>query len=241
MSVRRYYDDAYRTQFSAKIIERIEQNGRFALTLNQSYFYPTSGGQPHDTGTINSSHVIDVTVRESDEAVLHWVNALPDADEASCTINAARRQDHRQHHSGQHILSQAFIQIAKAETVSFHLGSEGVTIDLNVAKLSEAQVEEAERLANKIVWENRPITSRVVSLTEAQTLPLRKIPAKAGESLRLIEISDFDLREFQITENEIGVMNPRSILLFGMMFCTPPSSSYASALQSLSADRPAID
>ncbi len=193
MSTRLYYEDAYATQFSAKVIERTQVNGRTALVLDQSYFYPTSGGQPHDNGTLNDVAVVNVLVREEDDAVLHVLNKDLDASLISGEINWPRRFDHMQHHSGQHILSQAFIQVAGAETISFHLSPDSVTIDLDKTELSEAEISQAEALTNSIIWENRPVSIRFVTPAEAQTQPLRKIPPLENAKLRLIDIDNFDL------------------------------------------------
>lgn len=202
MSERRYYWDAYRTQFTAQVIEHVQTNGRYALILDQTYFYPTSGGQPHDTGLLadtapaEETAVTDVTMRESDGAILHWL-AVPMNPEmllVNGRIHWLRRFDHMQQHSGQHILSQALLRVANTATISFHLSTDSVTIDLDVPQLSPEQLAAAETLANEIVWENRPITARQVTLAEAARLNLRKIPEAAqGDALRLVEIADFDL------------------------------------------------
>lgn len=193
MNTHRYYTDAYTNTFTANITERVEENNKIAIILDQTYFYPTSGGQPHDTGTINGVAVVDVTVREADGAIVHWLAGAVDEGEITAVIDWQRRFDHMQQHTGQHILSQAFIQIGNAETVGFHLSPETVTIDLNVGKISPSQLEKVEQLANQIVFENRPINVRLVSLEEAHTLPLRKIPPTRDGRLRLVDIENFDL------------------------------------------------
>ncbi len=190
MSKRPYYTDSYTTSFNARIVETTENNG---IILDQTYFYPTSGGQPHDTGTINGIAVVDVTVREADGDIVHWMEDGVEGEEVTAVIHWPRRFDHMQQHTGQHILSQAFIQTVNAETVSFHLSDETVTIDLNAASLSRRQLAEAEKLANQIVFENRAISTRFVTLDEAKTLPLRKIPPVRDGRLRLVEIDSFDL------------------------------------------------
>jgi alanyl-tRNA synthetase len=201
MTQRLYYTDAYTTRFSARIIETTKYRESAAVILDQSYFYPTSGGQPHDTGQLRqgdqSVPVIDVVVRPSDNAVLHILERelLPDkvGDQIEGEIDRPRRFDHMQQHSGQHILSQAFIRLVEAETVGFHLSDKTVTIDLDQAAISNTQVEAVERLCNEVIWQNRPVTFREVSPEEARLLPLRKVPDGLGEKLRLIEIADFDL------------------------------------------------
>lgn len=189
-----YYQNAYTTRFEATIVERVQQDGQTAVILDQTYFYPTSGGQPYDIGTINNIPVHNVSVREDDEAVLHWLDTSKLwQDTVNGHINWVRRFDHMQQHTGQHILSQSFIQIAEAETVGFHLSDNTVTIDLNTPTLAPLQIEEAEFLANQIVWQNRPVHIRFVTQAQAQKLALRKLPPIRGDQLRLIEIDQFDL------------------------------------------------
>ena len=194
MSIKRYYTDAYTRQFQANIDGHEVGNGRFALILDQTYFYPSSGGQPHDTGLINDIPVVDVTLRESDNAILHWIESEPPVSgEITATIDWQRRFDHMQQHSGQHILSQSFIQIADARTVSFHLSNKSVTIDIDAKEMSSDKLAATEKLANQIIWENRPIHVRMVTLEEAQQLPIRKIPPVNQEKLRVVDIENFDM------------------------------------------------
>jgi alanyl-tRNA synthetase len=190
---RLYYNDAYTTTFKANIIERFPYRGKLAVILDQSYFYPTSGGQPHDIGTLNDLPVVNVFVRPEDKAVAHIINGEIWSDEVTCQIDWGRRFDHMQQHTGQHILSQAFLIAAEAETVSFHLGSDYATIDLKDTGLKPGHIEKAELIANRVIWENRPVTARMINKEEADTLPLRKIPDVDDDQLRIIEVKDFDL------------------------------------------------
>ncbi|HSH04295.1 MAG TPA: alanyl-tRNA editing protein [Anaerolineae bacterium] len=194
MSKRLYYEASYQRALTAKVVESLMVAGRPAVVLDESCFYPSSGGQPYDTGVLNGVAVEDVWVRESDEAVVHQL-AAPLAVGTAVTgeINWERRFDHMQQHSGQHILSQAFLRVAEAATIGFHLGEVGVTIDLDCEQLSDSQVGDVEQMANEIVWENRPIRAYFVPLAEAQSLDLRKIPDVKGDTLRLVDIDDFDL------------------------------------------------
>lgn len=201
MEKRSYYQDAYTHTFDAKVIETVEVNGRPAVILDHSYFYPTSGGQPHDSGTLNSVPVIDVLVRPEDDAVLHVLDrdlietlALSNVEVAvRGQIDWTRRFDHMQQHSGQHILSQAFIQVADANTIGFHLSAASVTIDLDTTELSATQIMQVEALTNQIIWENRPITIQLVTQAEAENMAIRKLPVLDKQQVRLVEIADFDL------------------------------------------------
>ncbi|MCA9973892.1 MAG: alanyl-tRNA editing protein [Anaerolineales bacterium] len=193
MNHKRYYHDAYTTHFTATAVSTLSTAGRHGLILDETYFYPTSGGQPHDTGRLNGIPVVDVTLREDDDAIVHWLAAPLPPGPVTAEIDWPRRFDHMQQHTGQHILSQAFIRVADAPTLSFHLGDDSVTVDLDTAVLAPDQLTAAEALANQIIWENRPVQMRIVSRAEAQQLPLRKIPPTRDDSLRLIDIDGFDL------------------------------------------------
>ncbi|MBP7688364.1 MAG: hypothetical protein KA765_10665 [Thermoflexales bacterium] len=195
MPDRLYYADSYLRTFDADVIERVIINAQPAVVLSRSAFYPEGGGQPSDRGLLNQTRVIDVIERESDGAVLHVLAEPLTSDRVVGTIEHARRFDLMQQHTGQHILSEAFIQTANAMTVSFHLNPDpddgALTIDLNTAKLSAAQIDLAEDKANQIVWENRPVTARFVTHEELAALPLRK-PPKVETSIRVVEIQGFD-------------------------------------------------
>lgn len=198
MTIRRYYQDATTTHFSAAVREAITHDGHPALILDETYFYPTSGGQPHDTGRLRDDTaeavVVDVITTAPDAPVLHildrpWIGGRI----VTGDVDWARRFDHMQQHTGQHILSQAFIRTAEAETVGFHLSDQTVTIDLDTAELDDEQLRRAEQLANEVVWANLPVGARLVSLDEAQRSALRKLPPKHDGLIRLIAIGDFDL------------------------------------------------
>lgn len=193
MSERLYYLDADTTDFTAEIVATTHVDGRPAVVLNRTYFYPTSGGQPNDTGSINATAVVDVFIREADSAIVHVLAEELAPGPAACRIDRARRFDHMQHHTGQHILSQAFIRVADAHTVGFHLSDSTVTIDLDRAELDGHDINAAEALTNQIIWENRPVTVRILPFEEAQALALRKLPPTHNGELRLVDIADFDL------------------------------------------------
>jgi alanyl-tRNA synthetase len=195
-SLRLYYDDSYTTQFSARVIERLTVKDKPALVLDRTFFYPTGGGQPHDSGTINGAAVLDVFTRDDDKAVVHVVaetEAIP-AVEVACTVDWAVRFDLMQHHTGQHILSAAFIVEADAHTVGFHLSGETVTIDLDKNNLTPDAISRSEALANRIVWENHPVTARLVDPNDLEGVRMRKLPEHlATAGLRVVDIDGFDV------------------------------------------------
>jgi alanyl-tRNA synthetase len=195
MTERLYYADAYLRTFEAQVVDRLEVNGQPAVILNRTAFYPEGGGQPSDRGTLNQVEVVDVQTREADDEVLHILSAPIKEVEITGSIEPARRFDLMQQHTGQHILSQAFIHTANAETVSFHLNpdpNEGaLTIDLNTTALTPVEIDRAEEFANTIVYENRPVIARFVNDAELQALPLRK-PPKVDKAIRIVEIQGFD-------------------------------------------------
>jgi len=208
MTDRLYYHDSFLCAFDAEV-RAVLAGPRPALLLDRSAFYPTSGGQPFDTGwiAIGSSaapvgELRVVEVAESDDGTIaHYVesssgSALPVAIEpgtrVSGRIDAARRRDHIEQHSAQHILSAAFDRLFNMRTVSFHMGADYSSIDLDTPTLTIDQVESAEQLTNDVVLENRPVDIRFVTRADAATLGLRKDPAAEREQLRIIDIRDFD-------------------------------------------------
>lgn len=195
MSERLYYSDAYLRTFDARVLERVDIDGRPAVILDRTAFYPEGGGQPSDRGTLDRARVVDVIERASDGAVLHVLSEPLASDRVSGVVDSTRRFDLMQQHTGQHILSEAFIQTANALTVSFHLNpdpNEGaLTIDLNTPKLTPAQIDQAEDAANRVVWENRPVIARFVTNAEMAALPLRK-PPTVETSIRVVEVEGFD-------------------------------------------------
>src|SRR5215468_6299124 len=198
MTDRLYYHDSFLYTFDATVVESLEREGKRAIVLDRTAFYPTSGGQVHDTGKLVLADEREIPVTEvADEdigRILHFTKEpLPKGTVVRGRVDAARRRDHMQQHSGQHVLSAAFVRLFNAPTVSFHMGVETCTIDLAVKSLSAIQVAQAEQLANEIVTEDRPVNIRFVSLEEARQLELRKLPPKQTEELRLIDIVDFDL------------------------------------------------
>jgi alanyl-tRNA synthetase len=191
MTNRLYYREPYRTTFDAVVTACVAVEDRYHATLDQTAFYPTSGGQPFDVGTLGSARVVDVVDAGNGE-IEHVVDRPLDVGNSiHGQIDWARRFDHMQQHTGQHVLSAAFDRLLNARTESFHLGATSSSIDLG-REVSAAEIAGAEDEANRVVWEDRPVAIRFVSAEEAAKLPLRKDPTRQG-SLRLIEIEDFDL------------------------------------------------
>jgi alanyl-tRNA synthetase len=221
MTDRLYYHDSFLYDFDAEIRE-VSENPRPALVLDRTAFYPTSGGQIFDTGTLyvgadalvrpatlseakasvsQTLKVTEVAERE-DGKIVHYLEAPPGdlkpGSRVHGQIDASRRRDHMQQHSGQHVLSAAFVRLYKMPTVSFHMGDDYCSIDLDVGDLdtptlTKEQIESAERLANEIILENRAVDIRFVTHDEAGKLGLRKLPPAERDELRLIDIHDFDL------------------------------------------------
>ena len=190
MTERLYYSDSYLTEFDATITRVATHEGRPAVVLDRTAFYPTSGGQPFDTGRLGAVPVVDVVDADGGE-ILHVIDGELEPGAVHGRIDWARRFEHMQQHTGQHVLSAAFDRVASARTESFHLGSSSSTIDLN-RTLSPADLDRAEEEANRVIWEDLPIGVRFASAEEASALPLRKESIRTG-TLRLIEVPGFDL------------------------------------------------
>jgi alanyl-tRNA synthetase len=199
MTDRLYYHDSFLYDFEAEV-EAVPESKRPALILNRTAFYPTSGGQIFDTGLISAGQeqlrVIEVADSE-DGKIVHYLEAPPKnvkpGTKIRGQIDSTRRRDHMQQHSGQHVLSAAFVRLFNMPTVSFHMADDYCSIDLDTAALTKAQIEEAEHLANEIILENRPVEIRFVTRDEAGKLGLRKLPPAERDQLRIIDIQDFDL------------------------------------------------
>ncbi len=197
MTERLYYRDCFLREFEARVV-RVEpaEGGRARIWLDQTAFYPTSGGQPNDLGTLDSIPVEDV-LDEGGE-VVHLLERAPAptqsgpaAERVRGMIDWTRRFDHMQQHTGQHLLSAAFVSLFKFPTVSFHLGRDLCTIDLATPTLSRRQAEAAEELANQIIFEDRPVHICFPTDAELAQAGLRRPPDQPGE-VRVIEIEGFD-------------------------------------------------
>jgi alanyl-tRNA synthetase len=195
MTERLYYIDSATQEFDATVISAETADGRTLVRLDRTAFYPTSGGQPFDTGRLGAARVVDV-FDETGGPEGNVVHVIEGASlEAGATvpgrIDWERRFDHMQQHTGQHILSAAFDRRFGVATVSFHMGAEVSTIDL-ARDVASAELAAAELEANRIVWEDRPVTIRFATDAEIAQLPLRKPPKKSG-TIRLVDVEDWDL------------------------------------------------
>lgn len=212
---RLYYNDSHLIEFDARVVDVTERvSGWTAVVLDRTAFYPTGGGQPSDTGVLNGSRVVEC-IDDGDNGVLHVMQgATPARGEAvKGRIDWARRLDHLQQHTGQHILSQAFVKLFNAPTKSFRVLDQSCEIDVDLAHPSNEVIERAVELANNVIWEDRAIAIRNVTKEEAAELPLRKETSREGE-LRLIEIDGFDLTPCGGTHayrtGEVGIVAVRS-------------------------------
>ena len=185
MTERLYYTDSYMREFTARIVERSADG--LTLYLDRTAFYPASGGQPFDTGAIAGARVVDVV--DEDGRIAHRVASPIASDTAPCAVDWTRRFDHMQQHTGQHVLSAVLEEAFGLRTVGFHMGSEVSTVDLEGGALEAASMRQAERRANEIVCENRPVAVRFQNSAEAAGL--RKPSERAGE-LRIVCIEGLD-------------------------------------------------
>jgi alanyl-tRNA synthetase len=192
-SERRYYDDSYTTRFETRVAALGEHGGRPAVELEATYFYPESGGQLADRGTLGGTPVVDVQA-DGDGRVWHLLEpAAPvPGGEVTGEIDWARRFDHMQQHTGQHILSAAFERVAGAATLSCHLGVERSSIEVAIADADREAVARVERAANAVVWEDRPVERHWTDPEGVKRFALRKPPAVEGR-IRIVEIPDWDV------------------------------------------------
>jgi alanyl-tRNA synthetase len=191
MNTRLYYTEPWLREFEARVVEVVPDGERARVWLDRTAFYPTSGGQPFDTGRLGPARVLEV-IDGDDGRVVHVVDApLEHGAAVTGSIDWARRFDHMQQHTGQHLLSAAFEHLHHVRTESFRMGAECSTIDL-AREVTATEIASAEDAANGIVWQGREVLIRFVDAAEAARLPLRKEPVKEGR-LRLIEIEGYDL------------------------------------------------
>lgn len=185
MTERLYYHDCYLREFPARVVESLDEGRR--VVLDRTAFYPSSGGQPFDVGTLGGAAVIDVF--DEGERLIHVVDAPLPAGEVTGEVDWARRYDHMQQHTGQHLLSAVFEELFGIKTVSFHMGAEVSTIDVEADSLKPAQLERVEERCAELVAEARPV---LITFEESGgDLGLRKASERAG-TLRIVAIEGID-------------------------------------------------
>jgi alanyl-tRNA synthetase len=216
MTERLYYLDSHLREFEARIVAVTPRTSGWAtVTLDRTAFYPTGGGQPSDTGMLGNARVVECIDDEEAGGVLHVIRgSVPEVGaQVVGQIDWERRLDHMQQHTGQHILSQSFIELFKAETRGFRMMEQASEIDVALDNPTDERIERAVELSNQIIWEDRAVHARQVSAEEAEQLPLRKESAREG-LLRLIEIEGFDLTPCGGTHaartGEVGLIAVRS-------------------------------
>ena len=185
MTDRLYYNDCYLREFPARVIERLDDGRR--VVLDRTAFYPSSGGQPFDVGSLGGAAVIDVL--DEGERLIHVVDKLLSLGEVNGEIDWIRRFDHMQQHTGQHLLSAVFEDLFKIGTVSFHMGADVSTIDVSAESLKSSQVERVEARFAEIVAEARPVSITFEDATA--DLNLRKASERSG-ILRIVSIEGID-------------------------------------------------
>ncbi len=191
MTKKLYHDDVTLSEFDARIVERREFEGRPAVVLDRTAFYPEAGGQSCDLGTLSGVGVVGVF--EDGESIVHVLEGPVEGDAVRGAIDRRRRFDRMQQHSGQHILSQAFFEIVKGATLSFHIGDDVSTLEIGIPKIGDADLDRVEARANAVVFEDRELKTYLVPEDRIGTVPLRK-PPKKGEAgmIRVVEVDGFD-------------------------------------------------
>ncbi len=184
-----YFENAYLKEFSARVIGREIREGQQLVILDRTAFYPESGGQPHDLGILNGVKVI--RVEEEDGVIFHFLDGELAKDEVQGQIDWPRRFDHMQQHTGQHILSEAFYQLVKGETLSFHLGQEESSVEIGLESIKDETLFQVEQLANEMVFSDLEIKTYFLPEEKISEIPLRKLPKKTG-LIRIVEVNGFD-------------------------------------------------
>jgi len=190
-SERRYYDDSYTTRFETRVASAGEWQGRPAVELETTWFYPESGGQLPDRGTLGGTPVVDVQAAD-DGRVWHVFEGAAPAGSVAGDIDWALRFDHMQQHTGQHVLSAAFERVAGAPTLSSTLGAERNVIELGMAEIDWRSVARVEEAANRVLWEDRELRLHWTDSEGVKRFALRKPPKVEGR-IRIVEVPDWDL------------------------------------------------
>ena len=185
--------DAYQLEFDAEVRAHATDKGRPSLILDRSAFYPESGGQMADAGTLGGLRVLDVQI--DDDGRVHHVldGALPELGaRVHGSVDGVRRRIHRALHTGQHLFSRALLDVAGAETLSSRLGETDCTIDTPLAGLDESAVFKAADVVNRVIDEDRAVRAFYPSPDELAALPLRRAP-KVTDNIRVIEVEGADV------------------------------------------------
>jgi len=186
-----YYDNQYLKEFTAEIVDIKEFDNNFHVTLDKTAFFPGGGGQSCDLGNLGDQKILDVY--EKDDVIYHVVEKKPiKIHRVKCEIDWNRRLDGMHQHLGQHVLSGAFFNLFNANTFAIHLGSDISSVDI-YGVLTEDQVREAERLANKVIGEAVPVESFVPTKAELKKISLRRALPNTAEDIRVVRIGDFDI------------------------------------------------
>ena len=190
MTEKLYYDDSRLRSFTATIVARQEMERGPAVQLDRTAFYPTGGGQAHDTGTLNGIPVCDVWT-DDDGEVWHLLERMPAGDEVEGKLDWAHRFDHMQQHTGQHLLSAAFLRRFDANTLSVHFGAEENTVDLDLPRLTWEAGFKVENEVNHIIWEDRVVEARFVTGAELAQMEIRREP-QVEANVRIVQVQGFD-------------------------------------------------
>ncbi len=200
MTERLYYYDSFLLEFAARVTDVRQENGRTAVVLDRTAFYPTSGGQVFDTGwlEVNGNRVRVEEVSETDTGdILHLTGSdefkFGTGQAVRGQVDVERRRDHMQQHSGQHVLSAAFEKRYGMKTVSFHMGDESCTIDLETKALNEEQMRAVELESNRVVTQDLLVTILAATVEDARAMGVRKIPDHVEGKLRIIDMAGYDV------------------------------------------------
>jgi alanyl-tRNA synthetase len=186
---RLFFEDADLLEFDARVVARREWEGRPAVVLDQTAFYAEAGGQPWDLGTLGGVPVLQAV--EDGDVIVHILERPLSADTVHGRVDEARRLDHRQQHSGQHVLSQAFLEVLNGETRSFHMGEASSSLEIGIGSASDEALDRVERRANAVVFQDRPVKTYFVTPERIADVPLRRPPKVTG-TIRVVEIEGFD-------------------------------------------------
>ena len=194
MTERLYYDDAYLTSFDARVTDCAPDGDTYLVRLDRSAFYPTSGGQPYDTGTLGGANILDVFVRDGD--VFHRVDApLPVGGDVHGEIDWPRRFDHMQQHCGEHMLANAVWRQLGGHVIGLHLGAEVSSIDADLpggrTRVTAEELRALEDAVNENIQRDVPVICSFPDEATLKSMPLRK-PPTVKEHIRIVAIGDFE-------------------------------------------------